>query len=79
MHFFLSPFSSRPSQAQRDKVDLKLDLAGLEFKLHEVHFAVKFSETEFIMNSYSSRAIYSGAGRLCAINTQKAAGEYSRC
>ena len=27
-------------------MDLKMDLDGLELKLHEVHFAVKFSEAE---------------------------------
>ena len=30
----------------RPHADLKLDLAGLELKMHEVHFAVKFSEAE---------------------------------
>ena len=43
---WLSPFSSRLSQAQREEANLKIDLDGLEFKLHEVHFAVKFSEAE---------------------------------
>ena len=42
----LSPFSSCASPAQRDEADLKLDLPGLELKLHKVHFAVKFSEAE---------------------------------
>ena len=28
------------------KADLKMDLDGLELKLHEVHFAVKFSKAE---------------------------------
>ena len=42
----LSPFSSQPSWAQGDKANLKMDLGGLELKLQEVHFAVKFSEVE---------------------------------
>ena len=42
----LSPFSSRPIRAVRDNADLKCDLGGLKLKLHEVHFAIKFSEAE---------------------------------
>ena len=34
------------SPSLRGEVDLKLDLYGLELKLHEVHLAVKFSEAE---------------------------------
>ena len=34
--FRLSPFSSGPSQSQRDKADLKMDLGGLELKLKSV-------------------------------------------
>ena len=36
----------QPSRAQRDEADLKVDFDGLELKLNEVHFAVKFSEAE---------------------------------
>ena len=42
----VGPFSSRPIRAVRDNADLKCDLGGLELKLHEVHFAIKFSEAE---------------------------------
>ena len=46
----LSPFSSRPSPVQRDEADLRMNLDRLRQtdldRLHEVHFAVKFSEAE---------------------------------
>ena len=42
----LSPFSSWPSRGQRYEANLKMDLSGLELKLHKVHLAVKFSKAE---------------------------------
>jgi hypothetical protein len=72
----LSPFSSRPSRAQRDEADLKMDFDGLELKLHEVHFAVKLSEaeaeenltakcTECSFNPMSTRRLPSTPSRAC--------------
>ena len=46
MYYGSSPPKSIFKSAESSEADLKMDLGGLELKLHKVHFAVKFSKGE---------------------------------